>query len=50
MTEYKDKLNSFASRLKNEPFNSPIQEVRPKTKKRRILNQKLSSIFGYQKP
>ena len=29
MTEYKDKLSSFASRLKTEESLSPIQEVRP---------------------
>jgi hypothetical protein len=32
MTEYKEKLNSFASRLKNEIPQSPIQEIRPITK------------------
>jgi hypothetical protein len=31
MTEYKDKLNSFASRLKTEPALGTMQEVRPKT-------------------
>jgi hypothetical protein len=29
MTEYKDKLSSFASRLKTENTQIPIQEVRP---------------------
>lgn len=29
MTEYKDKLRSFASRLKKEKSLIPIQEVRP---------------------
>jgi hypothetical protein len=29
MTEYKDKLKSFASRMKTDQALSPIQEVRP---------------------
>jgi len=29
MTEYEDKLNSFAQRLKKEPLTTPVQEVRP---------------------
>ncbi len=29
MEEFKDKLNSFAERLKTEKRTSPIQEVRP---------------------
>ena len=29
MTDYKSKLGSLAHRLKNEPQNTPIQEVHP---------------------
>ena len=43
MTEYKEKLNSFASRLKNEIPQSPIQEIRPITKNlSKLKKQKLN--------
>lgn len=34
MTDYKDKLNSFATRLKSESTLGPIQEVRPRVTKK----------------
>lgn len=36
MSEYNEKLSSFASRLKNEPSKEIIQEVKPKKVSKQI--------------